>query len=1177
MKRQILLLIGIVFINVPSVQKLQAQVLSVNYNAMHRHRVVTGSQQDTAIRPLEAVLEYLRKAYDVHFIYEDKLVHDKKVSFSDDVLEDKDIKSVLKRILRPAGLKCVKLSDGNYAIVRRVALLPAITNSRGNADSPAAHFDSGTVNVAFLAGYRPVAHFNSSVNREITGKVFSSRDGTPLEGVTIMVKNTRIATYTNADGVFRLTIPDGAQELIIRYLGYESKSIRLSAAKTFYNIELEPAVKGLNEVVVNGIFERPVSNYTGAARSFTAAQLRQIGNKNVLSALKSMDPSFRIPTNLNFGSDPNHLPQVQMRGANNLQDLGDEGGTAINLRGEYRNNPNLPLFILDGFQVSLQKIYDLDMNRIAKVTLLKDAAATAIYGSKAANGVVVIDTKHPEKGKLRLSYSGNFTLTAPDLSSYHLLNAKEKLHLEKIAGIYKSTVDEWQQYLDELYNQRLKEVQRGVNTYWLSQPLRTSFGHKHSIYLEGGNEVIRYGVDATYNDDNAGVMKGSHRTNYSGGTFLSYRHGNLLFRNTLHVISNHSVNSPYGSFGDYSKLNHYWRIRDSSGRILKKLETFEDYFYSRGSDHVVYNPLYRITLNSKNFSRYLNVTDNFQMEWRATKALKVKAQFSFYSQKSRYERFISGLDNQFADYNGDDYFRRGRYTIENGNQFNYQGTLTLNYGKAFGKNVLYATGGMQIDNDRSAINGMVAEGFPNDRLDDIAFAHQYQKDSKPYGSESLSRSVGFLANASYAYDNRYLLDASFRMDGSSKFGSDRRFAPFWSIGAGWNMQNENFMKELTFIDRLKLRGSFGSTGSQNFPSYMAMTTYGYNTGERYRVGIGATLLGLGNPFLEWEQTYKTNVGADLQLLQRINLSVNYYVEESDGLITDITTPPSLGFNSYKANLGKVENKGIEAYLTAFLIKNERKGFFWSVTANLFHNESRILEISDALKQQNEEQLEKQQAGDDPVTTPVILYKEGQSPNTIFAVRSKGIDPSTGREIFVKKDGSLTYEWKATDEVPVGNTESDVYGTFGTNFMYRGFSLNIRFRTELGGQLYNSTLANRVENANLIYNVDYRVLEKRWQKPGDLTQFKGLVDVTGTTRNDHTKATSRFVQDNNTLYCDVITLGYELPHHLVERWNMSRVQTYFYFNRPFVVSSIKQERGLSYPFARNFSLSLHVTF
>jgi hypothetical protein len=242
-----------------------------------------------------------------------------------------------------------------------------------------------------------------------------------------------------------------------------------------------------------------------------------------------------------------------------------------------------------------------------------------------------------------------------------------------------------------------------------------------------------------------------------------------------------------------------------------------------------------------------------------------------------------------------------------------------------------------------------------------------------------------------------------------------------------------------------------------------------------------------------------------------------------------------------------------------------------------HNENKLLKISDALKAQNDKAVDQQTKSDNPITAPVLQYKEGQSVSTIYAVRSLGIDPSTGNEIFLTRDGKQTYLWNPLDEVPVGDNQPKVTGNIGSNFMYKGASINVSMRTELGGQMYNGTLADRVENADPHNNVDVRVLTDRWQKPGDVARYKGVATLDGQTRTDITRATSRFIQKNNTLYCDAITLGYLFPNRLTSRLKMSRLQCYVYINNPFVVSSIRQERGLDYPFARNDSFSLQLGF
>jgi len=1004
--------------------------------------------------------------------------------------------------------------------------------------------------------------------------VVLGEEGQPLEGATIYNKRSKYSTVTGSEGHFSMGANIG-DVLLITYVNYYSQEVAVrnpaaSDRTVFINITLKPAVSNLNQTVVNGIYRRPTENYTGAAQTYTVEQLRTVNNTNVLSALRSLDASFQMPSDIKFGSDPNHLPQIQVRGSNSIANA--------DLTSQYGYISNPPLFILDGFEVPLQTIYDLDMNRISKLTILKDAAATAIYGSKAANGVLVIETVQPKKGRLRFSYNNNLSVNAPDLTSYHLLNAEQKLQLEKAAGIYNTTPQlgiTAQETLDQIYNHRLAEAKRGVNTYWLSKPLATEFSQKHSVYLDGGDDYMRYGVDVSY-AKNSGVMKGSKRDNLSGGVHLIYHKNKLQFTNYLSVIYNRSVSSPYGGFSRYASLNPYLRPVDSvTGKVPKILENAYDGIVW---PTVTYNPMYDATLKTRNDNSYTRVTDNLQADWNILESLKLSTRFSMYNQKISGNVFLPADATAFVNTPDSLFSTRGYFQQTTGQMSSYQADVFLNYGQTFGRHTVFGTAGSHIQQDKTYTNTITVQGFPNSSMDDILFGLQYPINEKPTGAESISRLISYYANLSYAYDYRYLVDLSFRTDGSSIYGNNQHYAPFWSAGLGWNIHKEKFVNIPRMINRLKLRASYGSTGSQNFPSFAASQTYAYLTGYRYLNSIGATMISLGNNDLKWQQTNKANAGADIELLNgRIQATFNYYVEKTNNLFTTVNTTPSSGFSSYYANLGKVQNKGYEVYLTTFMLKNEKTNVYWSFYANLLHNENKLLKISDALKAQNDKAVDQQTKSDNPITAPVLQYKEGQSVSTIYAVRSLGIDPSTGNEIFLTRDGKQTYLWNPLDEVPVGDNQPKVTGNIGTNFMYKGASINVSMRTELGGQMYNGTLADRVENADPHNNVDVRVLTDRWQKPGDVARYKGVATLDGQTRTDITRATSRFIQKNNTLYCDAITLGYLFSNRLTSRLKISRLQCYVYINNPFVVSSIRQERGLDYPFARNYSFSLQLGF
>ncbi|WP_286728475.1 SusC/RagA family TonB-linked outer membrane protein, partial [Odoribacter sp. N54.MGS-14] len=415
-------------------------------------------------------------------------------------------------------------------------------------------------------------------SRVITGKVLDKNTKEPLPGATVKIKGTTIGTAADIDGSFKLTVLEDNKELEITFIGYASQFVTLRADNSV-TIYLEPQTSEMEEVVVTGMFTRKADSYTGAVTTIKKEELQRVGNQNILQSLKNIDPSFQVIESNDFGSDPNRMPEIQMRGASSFTDMKDK----------YQTNPNQPLFIVDGFEQSIEKVMDMDMNRVASITLLKDATAKALYGSKGANGVVVIETLAPEKGKMRVSYTGNLNLQMPDLSSYNLADAAEKLEIEKRAGIYTDQFGHpyTQQMYDEKYEALYKEVLRGVNTYWLDKPLRVGVGHKHSLMFEGGDDVVRYGIDFQYNNV-AGVMKGSSREVISAGFNLSYRYKSLLFTEQLSVTFNKSKESPYGTFSEYARLNPYWRAYNEDGSVKEVLSNYEKANFQ--GTKPIYNP-----------------------------------------------------------------------------------------------------------------------------------------------------------------------------------------------------------------------------------------------------------------------------------------------------------------------------------------------------------------------------------------------------------------------------------------------------------------------------------------------------------------------------------------------------------------------------------------------------------
>lgn len=931
----------------------------------------------------------------------------------------------------------------------------------------------------------------------------------PLPGVTVMIKGTSLGTVTDAEGHYVLTIPQRDElVLVFSFVGMNSREVTYKGEKEL-NVELEEKIAEMDEVVVTGIFQKSQASFTGSATTVTAKELQQFGNRNLLQSLHNIDPSINIIENNAFGSNPNRLPEVQIRGNSSIPNV-DE------LKDQTRVDLNTPLIVLDGFETTLQKLIDINENEVETLTILKDASATAIYGSRGANGVIVITTKKPAMGQLRVSYKGDVNIEIPDLTGYDLLEAREKLELEKRVGLYSKPSNPDQDWrLQRYYSYLLDEVNSGVNTYWLSKPLQTSVGQRHALKVEGGDKSFRYSASLQWNDIR-GVMKESYRKTFNGAIQLSYYWKNLKFSNNLMISAGKRQESPYGDFSEYAKMNPYWRTHDENGKILKRLGNSGEIDYDFRWSRLPVNPLYNATLNTYDRGNNTDITNNFMLEWKVLETLDLRGRFGITKNTDETRVFKPADHTDFADYSEDDMFRKGTYAYGISNSFSYEGSLNLAYHQSFGKHLLVAGVDVNLREGRSRSSSFKAEGFTNENFDDISSALQYEKNGKPSGAESTVRSVGFTGNVNYTYDNRYFADLSGRMDGSSQFGSNKRFAPFWAVGIGWNMHNESFLKEVSWVNMLKLRFSVGTSGSQHFNAYQAIQTYRYFLDDKYYAWNGSSLIAMGNPDLKWQQKRDYNIGLDVKLWDnRITIGGDFYIAKTNDLISTLTLPAANGFTTYIENIGSLKNTGYELRLSAYVLRKDQMS--WSVSLAGIHNKNKIVEVSQAL-------LDAQNAIEsEDLVNPNVQFRPGYSSNTIWTVRSAGIDPGTGKEVFISRDGNRTYNWSASDIVATGVSDPKLEGNISSMFRYKGLSLNVSFGYRFGGQIYNSTLANKVEVSKTAigWNVDARVFHDRWKNIGDQASFKGLDDFTPTNK------TSRFVQDETTFRCQNMTLQYEL--------------------------------------------------
>lgn len=1005
-----------------------------------------------------------------------------------------------------------------------------------------AYFGVYPISVSAQDNVTVVMNDGRESSNSISGVILSAEDNEPLVGAQVRIVGANVATITDVNGKFTFqTVALKKQKLAVSYIGMEPQTVD---AGHNMRIVLKPDSKTLSDVVVNGFFTRKKQTFTGAARTVTSDEILKVAPNNIMQTLATLDPSLNITQNNAMGSNPNAVPDLVIRSTTSLSTSNEVG-------------LNAPLIVIDGVEQNLQALYDMDINDIERVDILKDASATALYGENAANGVIVIERKRVSQSPVRIRYTFTPEVSFADLSSYDYCNAAQKLELERLAGLYNSTTGS----LDQSYYDKLALVNSGVNTDWKSKPVRNSFSHSHSLSISGRGSGLDYNVNANY-QDTEGVMKDDGRKRYGMNVYLSYTAVKDLVVTLRASHDQLSTNaSKYGSFSSYLECNPYDSPYDEYGNLRSSLSYNMD------------NPLYEASLSSFNKSQTRTQQISLDLRYNIMPNFFVTAQGSYSTSRGTSDVFTSPDSHEFESAS---ITQKGRYVLGNTSSDQWTGKIVANYIHNFDKDgtMLTLNLGGEIKKNKSTASSLVGTGFLSDNQNDMAYATAYPNGGQPSGSEDLSTSLGGFLAANFMWKNRYVVDGSYRVSGSSKFGSDHRYAPFWSVGAGWNLHNEEFIKRLGWVNTLRLRGSYGYTGSVKFSSYQAVTTYKYNSDYLGYTGVGAIPIGMANPDLKWQTTKKLNVGITSSFFgDRLNFNFDVYNEKTIDMLIDRSLPPSSGTTSVKANLGSQTSNGIEFSVWGKIIRT--KDWEWTLSVNGLHSKTTINNISEAMKRMNEQNASGYT--DSSVTvassSPLFQYREGESPTAIYAVRSAGIDPATGREIFIKQDGSYTYTYDTKDQVACGDTNPVMQGSFSSMLQYKNFSLTASFQYRFGGKMYNSTRALKVENINPRHNCDVRAFTDRWTKPGDVKPYIDIANATGNT----SVYTDRFVENDNELWLSSLYLQYNVPATFLKKIHVQKLYVGIGTEDLFRITSAKYERGTSYPYSRSINMSASLTF
>lgn len=989
------------------------------------------------------------------------------------------------------------------------------------------------------------------VKRGVTiyGVVVDKKTAEPLIGASVAVwKGDKMVTgvSTDIEGAFRLVSEMEEFELRISYIGYKelviaSKSRKLEAMR----IELEEESNTLSDVVITGFVSKNKETFTGSATEITGMELRQVSGTNLIGALSALTPGMAMVQNTSQGSNPNHTPELVLRGMSSFSNSGQQ--------------VNQPTIILDGTEITMQDLYDLDINEVEKITVLKDASATALYGSKAANGVIVISRKPILESTVRVQYNFTGNLQFPVLGDYNVLSASEKLEYEYLAGLYdaKGEINSetglpLQYEYDELYNKRYKQIAAGQNSDWLSQPARTAFSHDHSLRVYGGASNLRYELTGRFGDTR-GVMKDDYRKRYNIGFKLDYYIGTFTLSNRTTYQEIKVQNSPYGSFSQYVGMNPYDRIYNEDGTLNTNLAWDLN------------NPLYEATLGSFSRSGERVLSNSTDFRWDISKMFLLTGHFNVSSDAGSSDVFTS--PNSLAYKDVTDLTKKGQYTKGTSNGISYNGNVVGTFNKFFkDESLVSLSAGWEINYAKSSGETTQAVGFFNDHLSYIGNAVGYPASGKPYGSQAETADVGFFTTGNFSWRNRYFVDATWRTTGSSQFGENNRYGHFWSGGLGWNIMNEGFMKRVKKnFDVFKVRGSAGYTGKVSFSPFQALTMYQYSNEYEYKNGIGAIPITIGNIDLTWERTFTYNVGLDLSMFdRRLNFTVDAYIRKTTDLLLDKAMAPSTGVTTAKSNLGEMENRGIEFQLDGHVFRTN--DFYWRLATTGYMNRNKITKIDKALEEINKNNQENAYTS----LAPLPQYAEGESVTALKLVRSAGIDPATGKEIYIKRNGEYTFKYDPADKVLIGDTEPAYTGTFSTNVFWKGFSVYAMFNFRMGAWVYNTTRVSKVEGSDPRSNADKRVFDDRWKEPGDHAMYKDIAD------SSRPEQTTRFAEKENTLSLGSLNLSYEFSDNVCKKIKVRNLRTGINFTDILRLSTVKIERGTDYLYSQGFEFYLNVT-
>ncbi|AQG79279.1 SusC/RagA family TonB-linked outer membrane protein [Spirosoma montaniterrae] len=1043
---------------------------------------------------MRSVLQRIEKTAQISFMYQAKVIGDNpRLSLS---ASNETLGALLDQLLLPRQLR--------YDVVGRQIVISRQRPDQSGLDGPALPADNLAEAVADVA---------------VSGQILDENN-TPLPGATILLKGTSVGTSTNANGEFTLRIPDNATRgtLVISSVGYITQEVAIGN-RTQISVSLQPQVGNLSEVVVVGYGTQQRRDLTGAISTVTARDIEKVPVVSLDQALQGRAAGVQV---VNNSGAPGGAVQIRVRGTGSIY-----GG-------------NDPLYVVDGVPINntlngsaaggndlANGLASINPADIESMEILKDASATAIYGARAANGVVLITTKRGKTGKTRVSLN-TFTGLQNFNNFYPMLNARQFAEL----------VNEGSQYAGRPPRFTTTPTQ---NTDWQREIFRTAPLNSVNLSVTGGDEKTQFLISAGYFNQqgviiNSGFSRGSFRANIDHRLSQKVKVGVSL--TGASSITNRQRNSGGANVQDVGNVAFGPNIISSALVASPAFPVYNaDGSFGRDSLAGGNNPV-QLALNSRLLGRDLRFIGNVYAEWDILKGLK----------------FRSNVGGDFSAFNEDFFFppdpnagRPGGTAIySNSTSRSFLNENYLSYATRFAKeHTLDALAGFSIQNNNS--NYLTAQGsnFTTPLVSTLNGASQFNVN--PFNDVQGWGILSYFGRVNYSFRDKFLLTANARVDGSSRFGPDRQYGFFPSGSVGYRLSEEAFLKGVPWISEMKIRASVGVTGNQEIPNSQWRGTFALGGGDNNYLGrLGGSVARLANPSLSWESNLQTDIGLDVSLLSnRIQFTADWFNKQSRDMLLSVALPLSSGFGSVFSNVGRMQNRGLELALTT---RNTTGKFKWETNFNIAFIENKVLTLADSL----------------PIRAGANTFQVGSG--MYFAVfdREPNVDPATGfvvrRNINNDRGNDGTPIFDDRDLINAGSPLPVHFGGITNTFNYAGFDLSIFFQWSYGNKIYNTTrqiIEELTFNGTVgSFNNSSTEALTRWRQVGDVTAQHRVSYDAAAARANLGYASTRYVEDGSFLRLKNLNFGYTIPGKLTNKLKMSSVRVYVTANNLLTFTNYK---------------------